>query len=223
MVAYLTHMCLTQRMAMETVLGMAFAMGRTLVLPPHQEMYLLTKKDSGQRNAFSFEHFFHMERIHEEHLGLDVISMKEFLEVAMKGVFVNPSTGRPLFPPGNRTDWDGCTRREVDKLNEWLRNNITNTVMRWDPEDCLAAFPKSTNPADVEEMKMVHSDIMTNGGMPNYFAYIGKPTPVNASMGDRLKENSAERTKLCLYDKPLQDARWLHFPMQDEGVSVLLL
>lgn len=46
------------RMAMETVLAMAFAMGRTLVLPPHQQMYLLTNKEKGQRSHFSFEHFF---------------------------------------------------------------------------------------------------------------------------------------------------------------------
>jgi len=30
-------------MAMETVVVMAFAMGRTLVLPPNQKMYLLGK------------------------------------------------------------------------------------------------------------------------------------------------------------------------------------
>lgn len=207
------------RMAMETVLAMAFAMGRTLVLPPHQEMYLLTKKDSGQRNAFSFEHFFHMERIHEEHMGLDVISMKEFLEIAMKGVFVDPSTGQPMFPPGNRTDWDGSTKREVSKLNNWLRNNITNTVMRWNPEKCLAAFPRSTDQANVDEMKRVQSHIMENGGMPKFETYIGKPTPVDGDMEERLKESSAQRTELCLYDKPLQAARWLHFPMQHQGVS----
>jgi hypothetical protein len=209
-------------MAMETVLGMAFAMGRTLVLPPHQEMYLLTKSDSGQRKAFSFEHFFHMERIHEEHMGLDVISMKEFLEIAMRGTFVDPSTGQPVLPPGNRTDWDGTSKREVAKLNDWLRNNITNTVMRWDPEKCLAAFPKSTDPADLEEISRVHSHILETGGMPKFDAYIGKPTPVNASAEERLKENSAERKELCIYDKPLQDARWLHFPMTHHEVSFLL-
>ena len=41
------------RMAMETVMTMAVAMGRTLVLPPEQHMYLLDKGNS-QRKHFSF-------------------------------------------------------------------------------------------------------------------------------------------------------------------------
>ena len=56
---------------------MAFAMGRTLVLPPHQKMYLLTKGDVGQRNDFSFEHFFHMESIAKE-LPLKKFHQKHF-------------------------------------------------------------------------------------------------------------------------------------------------
>lgn len=206
-------------MAMETVLGMAYAMGRTLVLPPHQKMYLLGKDDSGQRNAFSFEHFFHMERIHDEHVAFDIISMKEFLEIVMKGTFIDPTTGQPMFPPGNRTDWDGSSRGQIDKLNNWLRNNITNSVVLWDPEECLAVFPQSADPADLEEVKRVHADIMDTTGMPQFYDYIGKPNPVNASMKERMKENSAERTNLCIYDKPLQEAKWLHFPVMRSEVS----
>lgn len=205
------------RMAMETVLGMAFAMGRTLVLPPHQRMYLLTSKDQGQRNAFSFEHFFHMERIHEEHVGLDIISMKEFLEIVMEGTFVDPKTQKPLFPPGNRTDWDGADEKDQRELKRWLRNNITSTIMRWDPEQCLAAFPKTADPGDMDSLKEMHKHIMDTGGMPNYEKYVGKPNPVNASAEDRLKENSAERKELCLYDDRLQNARWVHWPMEHKG------
>ena len=199
---------------METVLGMAFAMGRTLVLPPHQRMYLLNKKEGGQRNAFSFEHFFHMERIHEEHMGLDIISMKEFLEIVMKGTFIDPQTNQPVFPPGNRTDWDGANERDQEVLKQFLRNGISSTVVRWDPEDCMAAFPATADPVDLESLNQTHQHILENGGMPPYTAYIGKPNPVNASVEERLKENAAERKKLCLYDQPLQDARWLHFPVQ---------
>lgn len=44
------------RMSMETVLGMAHAMGRTLVLPPEQRMYLLNGNE--QRREFSFQDFY---------------------------------------------------------------------------------------------------------------------------------------------------------------------
>jgi hypothetical protein len=62
------------RMAMETVLATAFAMGRTLVLPPDYKMYLLSKAKGDQRKHFSFNHFFHMESIADEHVGLDIIT-----------------------------------------------------------------------------------------------------------------------------------------------------
>ncbi len=206
-------------MAMETVLGMAFAMGRTLVLPPHQRMYLLTKKDQGQRHAFSFEHFFHMERIHEEHIGLDIISMKQFLEIVMQGTFVNSKTNRPMFPPGNRTDWDGASEEDQSVLKKWLRNGITSTVLRWDPEQCLAAFPETEDPTDIEKLNQTLRHIMETGGMPKWETYIGKPNTVNATAEERLKENSAQRQELCLYDKPLQQARWLHLPVERHGDS----
>eukprot|EP00934_Nitzschia_sp_Nitz4_P007095 Nitzschia sp. Nitz4//scaffold284_size24204//366//2431//NITZ4_008411-RA/size24204-augustus-gene-0.2-mRNA-1//1//CDS//3329545673//7085//frame0 len=206
------------RMAMETVLGMSFAMGRTLVLPPHQEMYLLNKRDNGQRKHFSFDHFFHMERIHEEHVGLDIISMEDFLKIVMTGKFVDPSTQQPMYPPGNRTDWNGANDREIRTLNRWLRNNITSTVMLWDPEECLAAFPRSADPKDMEELQQMHTDILAKTGkMPKYETFIGKPYPVDSGPAERYKENSAERTKICLYNKELQDAAWVHWPVERRG------
>lgn len=206
-----------RRMAMETVLAMAFAMGRTLVLPPHQRMYLLTNDEKGQRAHFSFDHFFHMERIHEEHIGLDIISMTEFLEMVMEGNFVDQASKKPLFPPENRTNWDGASPPEIRKLNQWLRNNITSSIMLWDPEDCMAAFPKSAKDEDMESLRKVHADIMANGGMPEWQEYVGKPVAINASVEDRMKENSAQRKEICLYDKHLQDATWVHWPMEHKG------
>jgi hypothetical protein len=198
---------------------MAFAMGRTLVLPPHQKMYLLNKGGKGQRDRFSFEHFFHMERISEEHVGLDVISMQDFLEIAKTGKFVNPQTKQSVLPPGNRTDWNGASRPELTDLQRFLRNNITNTVMLWDPEECLAAFPQSSNPVDMQALKDMHEHAlkMGNGGMPKIETYIGKPNPVNASAEERLKENAAQRKELCLYDEQLQNKDWVHFPMEHSG------
>uniref|UniRef100_A0A7S4W364 O-fucosyltransferase family protein n=1 Tax=Ditylum brightwellii TaxID=49249 RepID=A0A7S4W364_9STRA len=67
------------RMSMETVLVMAVAMGRTLVLPPDAGMYLLRNKDKDQKSQFSFKDFFHLDMIHSEHKGFHVITMDEFL------------------------------------------------------------------------------------------------------------------------------------------------
>ena len=63
------------RMAMETALVMSHAMGRTLVLPPEQRMYLI---DKGGK-SFSFNDFFHLDAISIEHRGFKVIRMEEFL------------------------------------------------------------------------------------------------------------------------------------------------
>ena len=78
------------RMAMESVIGLSIAMGRTLVMPPQKKMYLLGKGDNKQRKHFSFVDFFPIEEMASEHVGLDVISMKEYLEKeAMTGKLRN--------------------------------------------------------------------------------------------------------------------------------------
>jgi hypothetical protein len=190
---------------------MAFAMGRTLVLPPHQRMYLINSGDNGQRKDFSFDHFFHMERISQEHVGLDIITMDEFLERAMTGIFKD-SSGASVFPPHNRTDWNGSKKAELEELKRWLRRS--SKVLLWNPEECLAAFPKSNDPADMQELEEAKKRIdKSSGGFPKYQEYVGKPTNVNASTEERMKENWADRAALCLYDQELQNTPWVHFPV----------
>jgi hypothetical protein len=78
------------RMAMESVIGLSIAMGRTLVMPPQKKMYLLAKNDNKQRKHFSFVDFFPIEEMAQEHVGLDVITMKEYLETqALTGTLIN--------------------------------------------------------------------------------------------------------------------------------------
>lgn len=75
---------------MESIFGLAMAMGRTLVMPPEKKMYLLGKSDSGQKKHFSFVDFYPIEEIAAEHAGLEIISMKEYLETqAMTGKLKN--------------------------------------------------------------------------------------------------------------------------------------
>ena len=208
-------------MALETIISMAFAMGRTLVLPPEQEFYLLRdKKTHGgekQRSHFSFDHFFHMEAIHQEHVGLDILSMRDFLQtVAMTGHFRDPKTGRVSFPPGNRTDWDGAP--DVDQLFRWLREVTYMAV--WSPEECVAAFPASPRPEDVQELLQMEKQIMPKP--PHWETYVGKPVPVDAPALDRLREMWAERRKLCIYDQEMQASRVVHFP-NDHALHTRLL
>jgi hypothetical protein len=195
----------------------AFAMGRTVVLPPRQSIYLLGKKDNAQRNEFSFDNFFHMESIGREHPGFNIITMENFLQSFMGGRFKHPKTGTPLFPPENRTDWNGVPFGEQQVLKKWLRESAN--VMRWDPNDCIAAFPRSSDPKDAQELVNAYSEISKEKWFPkqNFENFVGKPLPVDASPKERMRENWAERKTLCLYGKELQDTPWVHFPMDHSG------
>jgi hypothetical protein len=78
------------RMAMESTIALSIAMGRTLVMPPQMKMYLLGKGDGHQKRHFSFVDFFPIYEMAQEHVGLDVIPMHEYLEAqAMKGKLRN--------------------------------------------------------------------------------------------------------------------------------------
>ena len=80
------------RMAMETVVGLAIATGRTLVLPAEQRMYLLAQnRGNGVKTDFSFMDFFPMQELAHDNDGLSMITMQEFLETeAMTGVQDHP-------------------------------------------------------------------------------------------------------------------------------------
>jgi hypothetical protein len=120
------------------VLAMAFATGRTLVLPPHQGMYLIDKSGGTQRNKFSYSHFFHMESISAEHIGLNIISMKEFLEQCLEDKVIDPNNdNKPIYPPNMRTDWDGAPQNEMRELKNWLRKFSGENLLHWDPDNCL--------------------------------------------------------------------------------------
>ena len=64
------------RMSFESVAVLAHAMGRTLVLPPAQPLYLLKGKNANGKRDLGFADFFPIERVRE----LEVITMTEFLE-----------------------------------------------------------------------------------------------------------------------------------------------
>lgn len=76
------------RMSLESLIVVAHAMGRTLVVPPQQHLYLLgeTHKDPHDKkphDEMGFEDFFDIELL-RSHKGFHVIHMEEFL--AKEGV-----------------------------------------------------------------------------------------------------------------------------------------
>lgn len=211
------------RMAMETVLAMAVAMGRTLVLPPEAGMYLLkTKKHhklgTEQRDTFSFNHFFPMDAIHKEFVGLDIIPMHVFLErVALTGQMVDQKTGQVSYPPNRRTKWDG--RDDIPVLFAWLRS--VSYMKIWVPEECLVVFPASHDAENINELRSMEQTILHD--RPNFETYIGHPVPVDAPPMERLRENWATRNGLCIYDMEMQNATFVHFPVDSKLNARLLV
>jgi hypothetical protein len=196
--------------SMETVLTMALAMGRVLVLPPSQKMYLLGKTN------FNFADFFPLQELAEEHEGLEIITMKQFLEETM-GKVKDSETQQIVYPPSNRrTQWDGDQVAIKHELNPYIQSIAANPD--WDPTQCIAAFPKSTDHGDIEALEQAMRDILAEVvDLKNLFnEYINHPTPLDGTTKDRLRELLAGRNKLCIYDESLQNAPILHFHGKDK-------
>jgi hypothetical protein len=226
------------RMGLETVIAMAHAMGRTLVLPPDREIWAMNKGSGGgedahnsqqaeQKKAFSFDEFYHLESLAVEHPGLDIITMEEFLvrlafeQHAFTTIDPATETSKAFYPPGNRTKWDG---QYLKPLFDYLRNPDVAYSEKWAPEECLAAFPASKDPKDLKALKdtlwqIQHSD---NPGIVDEKHYIDAPTPVNGSQFDRMAEMIGRRKSLCVYDEQMQDALVVHFREDNkEGYRLL--
>ncbi|KAL3785875.1 hypothetical protein HJC23_008763 [Cyclotella cryptica] len=180
------------RMSMETIVVMAHAMGRILVMPPAQNHYLLRKDRDKQRTHFSFNDFYHMEQVGFEHAGLEIITMEEFLlKEAMTGNLKDKETGKVMFPPYNRTDWNGQDPKE---LKEYLRN-VTLTPLNWAPGSCLAAFPSDDGPEHFEELNgFMHE--LKQGQFPKSQDFVDNPVPVDAPPIERLKEAVAGQMRV---------------------------
>lgn len=168
-------------------------------------MYLLAKGRGTEKTDFSFADFFPMHELAQENDGLEIITMKEFLETeAMAGNLMNKVTGKVEFPPENRTDWNG---HDVSRLKEWLRN-VTLTPL-WSPSNCMAAFPTSGDHRDVELLRQMLQQVLRDG--TNRDNFVENPIPVDSPPSDRMSENIAGRRELCIYDEEMQNALVVHF------------
>ena len=145
-----------------------------------------------------------------EHSGLDIITTEQFLlREAMTGNLRNKTSGEVVFPPNNTTNWDG---KDIKPLKEWLREVIVTPL--WDPDHCIAAFPRSGNPDDAKDLHKMLEVIKAEEVGPRrerMGRYVDDPTPVNASTIDRMREALDIRRELCIYDHEMQAAPVLHF------------
>lgn len=201
------------RMSLETVVTMAHAMGRILVLPPAQEVYLLDENSGTktQQPQFRVEDFFPMHDIAARHEGLDIITMEEFLiRQGLTGHLKDSETGRVSFPPhNNRTHWDGDTNAVTEVLEPWLES--VAYMPDWNPETCMAAFPMTRDPDDATSLFMRYQGVEIRGGFPDYARFVGNPTKVYADPFDRLAEDMNGRTNLCIYDNSMVHEPLIHF------------
>lgn len=90
------------RMGIESLIVATHAMGRTLVLPPLQHIYLLAKKhrdehEKEEHNHMGFEDFYDINTLKAQR-GFHVITMEEFL---LKEAV--PGKLKGIFPPNNNT------------------------------------------------------------------------------------------------------------------------
>ena len=202
------------RMAMETAVLTAILTGRTLVMPPDHKLPWRWLQKAAHKNQFGFSDFFHFDSVKAEHVGLNVISFQTFLETqVMTGKLKNNNTNLPIdFPPNNRTDWNGrltnhqsARHGEGKVLWSWLRRNVPS--LDWDYSKCVAAFPSEPGPEGVARLNQGLKDVRARAiadqqQHPKKYSkrprkwkvrhegYQGRPTPVNASMTDRLEEDS---------------------------------
>merc|ERR1740139_699598 len=140
---------------------MAHSMGRTLVLPPKNGIYLLGKKGKENHNTdFTFQDFFHLDSIAVEHEGLNIISMEEFLRrKAAEGGVTDRETGEKVALP--TINWDG---QRLGPLWEYLRGH-SHLPADWDPFACIAAIPSKSGQAAVDELEEAMAEIL-KGELP---------------------------------------------------------
>ncbi len=198
------------RMSLETILILGISMGRTIVLPPQKRIYLMWDSSQRQKHQFTFRDFFHLEEVEMEHFHLKFISMEQYLErVAMKGMLKHKDTGNVVFPPGNKTDWNGL----ADSLNSEIWKYIRDTSYMdetWKPMDSISWIPSNTSDLGPQRRQNVQNFVNHVSTLPKVDDH-GKPPPVDAPVLDRLKEHLIGRTKICFYDEKMQEAKAVHF------------
>jgi hypothetical protein len=195
----------SQRQVLEHMVVLAFALGRTLVLPPRQGM-----RDG---TLLSYSDFFDLHGMVQTFKGLKIVSTDEFLQyVAMPGYLRAPN-GMPHLPPYHRLNWDSAP--DMGLLYEYLRT-VGTMPMEWDPQKCIIGFRGDQMQ---KHMKRIIKKV-DGRKMPTPLDFQGKPTPVAAPDIERLREFLAERTTICPGELHVNSVV-LHFPTTTERKSLV--
>ena len=198
-------------MSLETILIMGISMGRTIVMPPEQPMYLwnkgANKKNKKQKKRFSIHDFYHIKEAIAEHFGVEIISMDEFIALSKKrGLFKNSTSGEIINPPEPSTNWDEAEGWELDQLYTWLGNN-GYAWNGWDSNSCFTFWPNATDTNSTAQSRV--EKLVKFKRKPQPADFYNKPRPVNATVRERLAEHLAGRTELCYYNESMQNAQVL--------------
>lgn len=164
-----------------------------------------------QEKHFTFKDFFHLDTLRDEHEGIKIITMEEFL-TRQATWLRDPISNRTVPLPQDRVNWDG--RADIHQLWNYLRV-VGHSNTEWAPDKCVAAFPATTDLEGVERLQSMISTILqeNNGKEPDPHSFTGKPYPVNAPPIDRLRENLGgdHRNKLCIYNTEMHQQTLVHF------------
>jgi GDP-fucose protein O-fucosyltransferase len=197
------------RMGFETVVALAKATDRTLVLTPTMRFAQLEFRHPEGIRSYAYTDFFDIS-------GLPVITMEEYLQkVALNGQ-LRQHNGEITFPPYNRTNWDGrlgnCGNPgigEADLFFRWLSGS--SLAITWKRDQCIIPFPSNSEKRVVPMHKalkaILQEDVKVHERLSSY---LGNPIPVNSSIYDRLREMVADRKQLCEYDQQLQEAKSIY-------------
>jgi len=204
------------RMSMETATVLAQAMGRILVLPPEQYIYLLGLDRKEKNNQFTFKDFFHFDSIVGEHPAVEVISMEEFWKrEVITGGLKNKFTGEVELPRFEISSWDGHVFHR-DEQWMWLRNVTAAPI--WSFDDCVVGFPTEPGPDGVQRLEEIRAKIRHKRKRSK-----GNVTAVDAPPLDRLLDMFGDRIDMCIYDEKHQNEKVMHFMGDNDSGARLLV
>lgn len=199
------------RLAFEKYLALSAAMGRILVIPPRQHIPLLNKGTEKEQNL-SMEDFFHLDSMNNENVGVNIITMEEFLHrEASSGHFTRYASDDKIYPPYNQTNWDFSQGSPIDELWNYLRT-VGYRAEEWN-NDCVGAFPSDASGNNIlMDMMNIILEERDGRSFPDPLDFQGRPVPPQSPPMERLREILAGRKRLCLYTDEMRSATLVHFP-----------
>lgn len=197
-------------MNLETVLALARATGRTLVLPPRTHIW---KSKKVQTDNFSVLDYFTVDQAMGD--TKNIISMEDYLKMQL--TLASPL----LIPPNNRTNWDNAPKEDMAAFQAWMRNS-TVTPNEWRKNECMLGFPASSSASSSSTLQDLLPLVKSANKDERLRNYLGNPVHVDADPVDRLDEVLVHRTQLCEYSMNYQTNPHLHL-RGDSGSPTRLL